>query len=209
MRLLLSLLLTVVVAAGAGLALDAGVAGARPSAAAPTTVRGLVVVGCRKYSGQHLICYAVRPGHPEARMFYVGVGKRPQPGRVADVRGWTSGALIDDNARPQSKYKTWVHLRRSASSVKVVGTVHSFAGKKRSLGFFVSLWTHCGHRTYYCMGEGVFKASVPARALPGAKKAWRKSSGKSKPVWLISVKFRRGAMRLAAIRSIKDSLRRR
>lgn len=188
----------------------ASVAAGASAKAKPTVVRGLVVLGCRKYSYGRSRCYASRSKHPEVRMFYVFEGPKPKAGRIADVRGLKKGALIDTTPEAGVSAANRARLRGYARSTKVVGVVRSYNQRKRTLNFFVSLWSRCGSRTYYCMAQGKFKAGVPKRLSKKAKaaaRAWARSRGK---VWLMTLEFNRGkSVRLAAIKAVKDNRRRR
>jgi hypothetical protein len=174
----------------------------------PKTFRGLVVIGCRKYSALQSLCYAARRGHPEARSFYVDRNRTPRPGRVADVRGRLEGQLIDAVTQVSGQ-TTWTIIRGNASETTVVGTVRSIAGRKtRTISFFVSIWTRCKSKPSYCMAEGAFKARVPSRLNRKAENARTASRRGVNAVFLLSLRFKKGKVSLTAIDSVPASKRR-
>ncbi len=207
----------VLICAGVVLAADSQVALARSDATTTaeagtktTVARGLVVIGCRKYAYGRSRCYASRRKHPEVKMFYLFEGPKPKPGRIVDVRGVKRGALIDTTVQPGAAANGRVRLRGYARSTKVVGLARSYNRKRRTLEYFVSLWSFCDRRAYYCMAQGAFKARVPrslAAKARAATEAWAHPSNK---VWLMTLEFNRGkSMQLASIEAVKDSRRRR
>ncbi len=174
------------------------------SAVKPTTVKRLIVVGCRSYSRSQYLCYATRKGHPQAQRFSLSAKARkkpPRPGRVVDVRGWKKGTLIDTTPLAGSGQKTWTRVRGNASSTRALATVHALSRKQRKLDFFV-LIPRSGAESSYSPSGRAFTARVPSRLTKAVARSRASSKGGKKPVRLFSLKFKRGTMSLAAIKSV-------